>query len=59
MPARALCATERERVLDVLSSPRFVDRSPGEVMATFLDDGVYLCSPEPVNDFETPSITIY
>ena len=44
MPARALCATEREHVLDVLSSPRFVDRSPGEVMATLLDDGVYLCS---------------
>ena len=44
MPARALCAAEREHVLDVLSSPRFVDRSPGEVMATLLDDGVYLCS---------------
>ena len=36
MPARALCAAEREHVLDVLSSPRFVDRSPGEVMATLL-----------------------
>ena len=44
MPARALCATERERILDVLSSPRFVDRSPGEVMATLLDEGEYLCS---------------
>ena len=38
-PARALCASERERVLDVLVSARFVDRSPGEVMATLLDEG--------------------
>ena len=27
-PARALCASERAHVLDVLASPRFVDRSP-------------------------------
>ena len=44
MPARALCAAERERVLDALSSPRFVDRSPGEVVATLLDEEKYLCS---------------
>ena len=43
-PARALCASERERVLDVLVSARFVDHSPGEVMATLLDEGQYLCS---------------
>ncbi len=43
-PARALCESERERVLDVLSSPRFLDRSPGEVAATLLDEGEYLCS---------------
>ena len=43
-PARALDDTERERVLDVLASPRFVDRSPGEVVATLLDEGQYLCS---------------
>ena len=43
-PARALDAAERERVLDVLASPRFVDRSPGEVVATLLDEGQYLCS---------------
>ena len=29
-PARALDDAERERVLDVLACPRFVDRSPGE-----------------------------
>ena len=43
-PARALDRTERERVLDVLASPRFLDRSPGEVVATLLDEGRYLCS---------------
>ena len=43
-PARALCESERERVLDVLALPRFVDRSPAEVAATLLDEGEYLCS---------------
>ena len=43
-PARALDEAERERVLDVLAGPRFVDRSPGEVVATLLDEGQYLCS---------------
>jgi putative transposase len=43
-PARALCESEREQVLDVLVSPRFVDRSPAEVVATLLDEGEYLCS---------------
>ena len=43
-PARALCEAEREHILDVLASPRFVDRSPGEVVATLLDEGQYLCS---------------
>ena len=42
-PARALCASERAHVLDVLASPRFVDRSPAEVVATLLDEGQYLC----------------
>ena len=43
-PARALDESERERVLDVLASPRFVDRSPAEVVATLLDEEEYLCS---------------
>ena len=43
-PARALCEAEREHVLDVLAAPRFVDRSPGDVAATLLDEGEYLCS---------------
>ena len=43
-PARALCDSEREHVLNVLASPRFVDRAPAEVVATLLDEGQYLCS---------------
>ena len=43
-PARALRASERAHVLDVRASPRFVDRSPAEVVATLLDEGQYLCA---------------
>ena len=43
-PARALSKNERERVVAVLSSERFVDRSPAEVFATLLDEKTYLCS---------------
>ena len=43
-PVRALVQTERQHVLDALTSPRFVDRSPAEVVATLLDEGRYLCS---------------
>jgi putative transposase len=41
---RALDATERQAVLDVLHSARFQDRSPTEAYATLLDEGVYLAS---------------
>jgi putative transposase len=43
-PARALKPKERQDVLDLLSEERFVDRSPGEVVATLLDKNQYLCS---------------
>jgi len=43
-PARTLCEAERERVVEALASPRFVDRSPAEVFAILLDEGEYLCS---------------
>ena len=43
-PARALSEKERDRVFDTLCSERFVDRSPAEVVATLLDEDVYLCS---------------
>ncbi len=41
---RALREVERQAVLDQLHSSRFVDQSPGEVYATLLDEGSYLCS---------------
>jgi putative transposase len=44
-PARALSAPERQQVLEVLHSERFVDVAPEETYATLLDDGTYLCSP--------------
>lgn len=43
--SRALCPEERQQVLDLLRSPRFVDASPSQVYATLLDEGQYLCSP--------------
>jgi putative transposase len=39
---RALDAPERQAILDTLHSARFQDRSPAEVYATLLDEGVYL-----------------
>jgi putative transposase len=43
-PPRALTGEERQAVLDVLHSERFVDVAPKEVFATLLDERVYLCS---------------
>jgi putative transposase len=43
-PDRALSEPEREAVLEVLHSQRFVDVSPEETYATLLDEGTYLCS---------------
>jgi putative transposase len=44
MPPRSLTAEERVIVLGHLHSERFQDRSPAEVYATLLDEGVYCCS---------------
>ncbi len=41
---RALAMHEQEQVLDILRSPRFMDRSPAQVWATLLDENVYHCS---------------
>jgi putative transposase len=41
---RALVPAERQAVLDVLHSARFVDQSPAEVQATLLEEQTYLCS---------------
>jgi len=43
-PPRTLSVGEKQRVLDNLHDDRFVDKSPGEVWATLLDEGIYLCS---------------
>ena len=43
-PPRALSSDERQGVLDVLHSDRFVDKAPQEVYATLLDEGSYQCS---------------
>ncbi len=42
--SRALGPAERQAVLDVLHSERFVDQSPAEVYATLLEEQTYLCS---------------
>jgi len=41
---RRLTAPERQAVVDVLHSARFVDQPPPEVYATLLSEGVYLAS---------------
>ncbi len=38
-PVRALTRNDRQHVLDVLHSERFVDKPPAEVYATLLDVG--------------------
>jgi putative transposase len=43
-PPRALTVEERQAVLEVLHSERFVDVAPKEVFAALLDERVYLCS---------------
>lgn len=43
-PKRALSCQERQQVLDLLHSPRFIDSSPAQIYATLLDEGLYLCS---------------
>ena len=39
-----LSEEERRHVLAVLDSPRFTDKSAGQVWAILLDEGTYLCS---------------
>ena len=43
-PPRALSEGERQAVLDMLHSDRFVDSSPAQAYATLLDEGQYLAS---------------
>jgi putative transposase len=41
---RALKPEEKQSVLEVLHSERFVDKAPHEIYATLLDEGIYHCS---------------
>jgi len=43
-PPRRLSDAERERILDILCSDEFVDRSPRAVYAMLLERGEYCCS---------------
>jgi putative transposase len=43
-PPRTLSMLERQEILDVLHTDRFVDKAPTEVYATLLDEGTYHCS---------------
>ena len=43
-PANALDDEERARILALLRDPAFVDKTPAQVWARLLDDGIYLCS---------------
>lgn len=41
---RALGSREIEQILDILHEIRFVDKSPAQIYAALLDEGIYLCS---------------
>lgn len=43
-PSRALSSQERDEVLDLMHSERFVDAAPRQIYAMLLDEGRYLCS---------------
>jgi len=43
-PPNALSTAERDRVLGVLTEPRFADKAVAQTWATLLDEGTYLCS---------------
>lgn len=43
-PPLALEPAEKQIVLEILHSERFMDQSPSEIYATLLDEGRYLCS---------------
>jgi len=42
--ARRISSVERDEIMEVLHSQRFVDKTPAVVVATLLDEGRYLCS---------------
>jgi putative transposase len=44
-PPRALDPLERQAVLEMFHSERFIDQAPAQVHATLPDEGTYVCSP--------------
>jgi putative transposase len=52
-PPRALSALQRQEVLDVLHTDRFVDKAPTEVYATLLDEGSTIVRFGPCTAFWT------
>ena len=48
---RALTPEERDYVLEQLHSSRFIDTAPAEVVATLLDEGIYMCSERTIYRF--------
>jgi len=40
----ALSENENTKILETLNSERFCDKAPGQIWATLLDEGTYLCS---------------
>ena len=44
VPPLALSQPERQNVIKILNTERFQNRTPYEVYATLLDEGVYHCS---------------
>ena len=43
-PPRALTVWEKEQVMDLLHSQRFIDQAPAAIWAELLDEGRYVCS---------------
>ena len=43
-PPNALTTAEQDQIIEVLTSPRFCDKSVAQTWATLLDEGVYLAS---------------
>ena len=44
-PKNALSNEEKQQVLDILHSDRFIDRTPYEAFNALIDEGKYYCSP--------------
>ena len=43
-PPRSLTPSEREEVVDLFHSRRFIDKAPAAIWAELLDEGLYVCS---------------